>query len=315
MKFNFEKYKSFANIAQDYNFQKEEGIYTSDLELPRNTTFGLDKNKFLYIILPIKSEISGFQLKDFLTLKDNIIFYSDNKQLKLEGSPLIFKEKNVKDQFSFLSQIDLILKSDNFISKLNQFFEILQKARNSRTSFNAPSLFAELSTIKKLFPIIPTIANQWASSANSTMDFLPSEFNPAIEVKSTTTQDERIHKLSINQIRYFQNEPSALVSSVIVYEFENGISCRDICESILSKLKSNTIGFNQISAALLAFSDLNDFNNCYFDEGMTIGSIKFYNPDFKELPLQNPPFWLRGGKLDIEMSVIKESDISNYRSI
>ena len=312
MKFNFDSYRSFANIAKEYSFKNEEGIYTSDLKLPYDTSFGIDKNNFLYIILPLKNEISGFQLKDFLTLKDNVIFFSDNKEIKLEGSPLIFKEKKIRDQYSFLSQIDLLLDSENFVSKLNHFFELLQKARNSRTTFNAASFFAELCTIKKLLNFMPTIANQWASSANSTIDFLPSAFNPAIEVKSTTSQDQRIHKFSINQIRYFQNDPSSLISSVIVHEFENGISCKDICKSLLLKLEPKNLGFDQINAALIAYSELNDFNNCYFDEGTTLSSIKFYNPDFKELPLQTPPFWLKGGKLDVDMSVLKESDEFNY---
>ena len=89
---------------------------------------------------------------------------------------------------------------------------------------------------------------------------------------------------------------------------------------IFSEIKKNycgglipkNLGFDQINAALIAYSELNDFNNCYFDEGTTLSSIKFYNPDFKELPLQTPPFWLKGGKLDIDMSVLKESDNFNY---
>ena len=307
MKLNLENFKNYHQIAKDYSFNKTEGVFTCDIKLFKDSIFGLDKNSFLIIILPLNCDLASFQIKDFLTLKENTKFFSENKKLNLEGFPLVFKRKNIDDQFGFLSQINLLLESNDYVDKLSQFFDILQKARNSKSNFNGPAFFAEACTIKKLLKSIPNIANQWSSSATSTIDIYPSEFNPAIEVKSTTSIDERIHKLSIQQVRYFQNNKSSLLASVVIYKKENGISCKEICERFLNELPSSETGYAQIKGALLAYSELTDFTDSCFDEGMTINSIQFYEPDFPELPLDTPPLWLRGGKLDVDMEALQLS--------
>ena len=84
-------------------------------------------------------------------------------------------------------------------------------------------------------------------------------------------------------------------------------ACKEICERFLNELPSSESGYAQIKSALLAYSELTDFNDSCFDEGMTINSIKFYEPDFHDLPLYTPPLWLRGGKLDVDMEALQLS--------
>ena len=64
------EYGEFLEKAHNHSFKNLEGIFINNSELPKNTIFGIDKNNFLIIILPLGNQISGFQIKDFITLKD-----------------------------------------------------------------------------------------------------------------------------------------------------------------------------------------------------------------------------------------------------
>ena len=309
MNFDIDEYKNFYERANNHSFRENEGIFINEFKFSRNVITGIDKNNFLVILLPLDKEIAGFQIKDFITLKDNTSFFVENKQVVLKGAPLIYKRKNYQEHFGFLSQINLILDSSEFLINLQQFLDILQKAHNSRNHFKAPSFFAEACTIQNLSSMYPKIANEWDSSANSVIDISSSISNPAIEVKSTTNNDERIHSVSIHQVKYFQKNPSTLLASVIVFFNEEGTSCKSICEKIISKLDETDSGYKYIKGILLAYNDISTFTENCFDEGMTNNNIQFYEPDLKELPLINAPIWLKGGTLKISMDALKLSNI------
>ena len=205
---------------------------------------------------------------------------------------------------SLISNLDI-----EFLINLQQFLDIIQKAHNSRNHFKAPSFFAEACTILNLSCIYPKIANEWDSSANSVIDISYSISNPAIEVKSTTNNYERIHSVSIHQVKYFQKNPSTLLASVIVFFNEEGTSCKSICEKIISNLDESDSGYKYIKGILLAYNDISAFTENCFDEGMTNNNIQFYEPDLKELSLINAPIWLKGGTLKISMDALKLSSI------
>jgi hypothetical protein len=301
------EYDRFLDKARNHDFKSPDGIFINDSKLPKDTIFGLDKNNFLIIILPINNQISGFQIKDFIKLKDKTKFFVENENKEIIGSPLIFKRKNINDHLSLLSQINLILESGEYLILLSQYFDFLQKAHNSRNNFNSAAFFAEACTVLKLLKTLPHIANQWDSSANATIDIAPSEYNPAIEVKSTTNQFERIHTLSIHQIKYFQRNNNSLLASVVVFH-DGEVSCKSICEKLLKELKPVDRGYKYIQGFLLAYADITSFSESCFDEGMTINSIRFYESRFDDLPLNNPPKWLVGGNLRISTESLKESN-------
>tara|TARA_Y100000589_G_scaffold15160_1_gene12364 strand:+ start:5173 stop:6108 length:936 start_codon:yes stop_codon:yes gene_type:complete len=309
MMIDFNDYQNFLEKANTHTFKENDGIFIYQKKLIRDVTFGIDKNGFLIIIIPIKNQISGFQIRDFLTLKDQTKFYSENQNILIEGSPLIFKRKNIIDHHSFLSQIILILESKDYLINLSQFLDILQKAHNARNKFNAPSFFAEACTVLFLLKYFPDIANQWGSSSNAIIDIASSEEHPAIEVKSTLSNEERIHTISIHQIRYFQKNPNTLLSSVIIFTKEDGISCKSICEKIISKLNPNDNAYKFLKGLLISHSDISNFTENCFDEGMTLNNIQIHNPKFNDFPLDNPPIWLISGNLKICMDSIPQIDI------
>ena len=308
MNFDINEYKNFYEKAKNHSFLENEGIFINDFKFSREVITGIDKNNFLVILLPLDKEIAGFQIKDFITLKENTKFFAENKKILLSGTPLVYKRKNHIDHFGFLSQINLILNSSDFLTNLSQFLDILQKAHNSKNYFRGPAFFAEACTILRLSNFYPKIANQWDSSANAVIDISSSSKNPAIEVKSTTMNDERIHSISIHQIKYFQKHPSTILASVIVFPNEEGSSCKSICEKIISSLEETDVGYKYIKGILIAYNDISAFTDNCFDEGMTINNIQFYEPDFNELPLTNAPIWLKGGKLKISMDALKLSN-------
>ena len=57
-----------------------------------------------------------------MRLKDKTVFFVENDNKKIIGSPLIFKRKNKNDHLSLLSQINQILKSDEYLNLLAQYF-------------------------------------------------------------------------------------------------------------------------------------------------------------------------------------------------
>ena len=157
MNFDINEYKNFYEKAKNHSFLEIEGIFINDFKFSREVITGIDKNNFLVILLPLDKEIAGFQIKDFITLKENTKFFAENKKVILSGTPLVYKRKNYIDHFGFLSQINLILNSSEFLTNLSQFLDILQKAHNSKNYFRGPAFFAEACTILRLSNFYPKI--------------------------------------------------------------------------------------------------------------------------------------------------------------
>ena len=309
---NTESYKKFYAIAREYVFQREDGIFINPTRLSKDTPYGLNKNGYLLIILPVISNLSGFKIKELFILKDKTKFHDENKDINISGLPFIYKSTDANDQYELLSVIETFLEKNDYIVHLNQFFEILQKANSFSDKFSSSSFFAEASTILRLLKIVPTIADNWASSAKSIIDISGSiDQNPAIEVKSTKNQAARIHKLSIHQIRYFQTHENTILASVIIFEEEQGISCKDICEIILSKLEINSSGYKFIKSVIVSYINKKEFTEEFYDKNRTINSIRFYSPTFDEIPLNNPPVWLMGGTLQVDAEVLPKSDFGS----
>ncbi len=119
----------------------------------------------------------------------------------------------------------------------------------------------------------PSITNHWISTRDEAFDIKSSESNPDIEIKSTVNPDIREHKISINQIQAFKKNRDAEIASVICCKDSNGMSCKEICKILLSKLSKNEIGYQRVFNILISYENIAEFSNDLFDINKTSKSI------------------------------------------
>ena len=182
---------------------------------------------------------------------------------------------------------------------------MLVKANKRRPKFHAPSFFAELVVVTNLVKERGNVVESWQSSGNSVFDIIASENFPAIEIKSTTCTDSRIHTLSLHQIRYFSNNPGSLLASVQVPEDLDGITCRELSIKLKQTLLEMQLpGVEFIDALLVSLSRQESFNEHRFCLISTAASIKFLSPDFGGLDLLQPPPYLLSAKMELDFDLI-----------
>ena len=160
--------------------------------------------------------------------------------------------------------------------------------------------FSEVCVVLNLINNYPSITNHWISTRNEAFDIKSSENNPEIEIKSTLNPDIREHKISINQIQSFKKIKNAEIASVICFKDPSGISCKDICKILLSKLNKNDLGYQRVFNIIISFENIAEFTNDLFDMNKTRKTIRFLKPDFSSLVLEPQPIWLRRGILTID---------------
>ena len=166
---------------------------------------------------------------------------------------------------------------DDFDAQIVAFIELLVKANKRRPVFDAPSFFAELSVVHSLLEDRGDVVLSWQSSGNFVFDIISSEQFPAVEVKSTTSTDTRIHTLSLHQIRYFLNNPDSLLASVQVSEDPEGITCRQLSVGLKQRLlELGQPGVDYIDALLVSLSNLESFSEHKFCPLSTTALSSFY---------------------------------------
>jgi len=95
-----------------------------------------------------------------------------------------------------------------------------------------------------------------------------------------------------------------LEASVICCKDSNGISCKEICKILLSKLSKNEIGYQRVFNILISYENIAEFSNDLFDINKTSKSIRFLRPDFSSLVLEPQPIWLKRGVLTIDIDLL-----------
>ena len=87
---------------------------------------------------------------------------------------------------------------------------------------------------------------------------------------------------------------------MICFKDPSGISCKDICKILLSKLNKNDLGYQRVFNIIISFENIAEFTNDLFDINKTRKTIRFLKPDFSSLVLEPQPIWLRRGILTID---------------
>ena len=307
--FSSNSYKDFKDKYSNHTFDNAEGIFISDNKLERNTSFGINNNGHLIILLPEKIYRSSFTIKKLYSLLQPRKFISETNNQKIKGCPFTYESVKTESQYSLLSVLNRLLRSENYNDKLYQFFELLQQASLRRDGFKAAPFFSEATVVYSLLNKFPSLVDYWRSTGKAIIDIIGSQSNPPIEIKSTTNDHSRIHKLSIHQIRFFQENPNALLASTLVRREPTGISCKEICLKMLSTIDQESKGYLTLSGLIQTLDACPEFSSELFDEGFSANSLTIFKPDFSQLSLIQPPAWLISGKLEIDFQAFPEFDL------
>ena len=219
---------------------------------------------------------------------------------KVFGCPLIYFSNSIEEQYEMLMHINDLLESDDYVNQINRFLNVIETFNLGNKKFSSSGFFSEVCVVLNLINNYPSITNHWISTRNEAFDIKSSENNPDIEIKSTLNPDIREHKISINQIQSFKKIKNAEIASVICFKDPSGISCKDICKILLSKLNKNDLGYQRVFNIIISFENIAEFTNDLFDMNKTRKTIRFLKPDFSSLVLEPQPIWLRRGILTID---------------
>ena len=296
---------SLHDSLAEHSFTNSNSFLISSDFLPNEISYGLTQNRYLVILLPSALNLYPVKIGEIAQVHGINTFTSVFDGSCLDGIPFVFLSSKVDEQIAFLDIFCTLAASEDYQVQIVEFIELLVKANKRRPKFHAPSFFAELVVVTNLVKERGNVVESWQSSGNSVFDIIASENFPAIEIKSTTCMDSRIHTLSLHQIRYFSNNPGSLLASVQVAEDSNGITCRELSLNLRQNLLVMQLpGVEYIDALLVSFSRLESFNEHKFCLVSTTASIKFLSPDFGDLDLLQPPPYVVGAKLKLDFDLI-----------
>ena len=299
--FSILEYKKFYNSSLEHIFDDKKGVFISDIELSKNSIFGFNSSKNLVIIFPSNIYRTNVGIQNVCMLSPPTEYTSviDNS-CKVFGCPLIYFSNSIEEQYVMLMHINDLLESDDYVNQINRFLNVIETFNLGNKKFSSSGFFSEVCVVLNLINNYPSITNHWISTRNEAFDIKSSENNPDIEIKSTLNPDIREHKISINQIQSFKKIKNAEIASVICFKDPSGISCKDICKILLSKLNKNDLGYQRVFNIIISFENIAEFTNDLFDMNKTRKTIRFLKPDFSSLVLEPQPIWLRRGILTID---------------
>ena len=299
--FSILEYKKFYNSSLEHIFDDKKGVFICDIKLSKNSIFGFNSSKNLVIIFPSNIYRSNVGIQNVCMLSPPTQYTSviDNS-CKVFGCPLIYFSNSIEEQYEMLMHINDLLESDDYVNQINRFLNVIETFNLGNKKFSSSGFFSEVCVVLNLINNYPFITNHWISTRNEAFDIKSSENNPDIEIKSTLNPDIREHKISINQIQSFKKIKNAEIASVICFKDPSGISCKDICKILLSKLNKNDLGYQRVFNIIISFENIAEFTNDLFDMNKTRKTIRFLKPDFSSLVLEPQPIWLRRGILTID---------------
>ena len=301
------EYKKFFHDSLNHTFDDKKGVFISDLNLEKKTIFGFNSTKNLVIIFPQDIYRTDVGIKNVCILTGPTEYTSvlDNKSI-IYGCPLVYYSSSIEEQYQILLHINDLLTSDDYVNQINRFLNVIENLdigyKNKR--FSSSGFFSEICVILDLIQDYPLITNHWISTRDEPFDIKSSESNPDIEIKSTLNPEIREHKISIRQIQAFKKNQKAELASVTCFRDPNGLSCKDICKILLSKLSKKEVGYKTVFNILISYSVIPDFINDLFDMKKTIKTIRFIKPDFSSLNLDPQPIWLKKGTLTFDFELL-----------
>ena len=303
--FSILEYKKFYNSSLEHIFDDKKGVFISDIKLSKNSIFGFNSSKNLVIIFPSNIYRTNVGIQNVCMLSPPTEYTSviDNS-CKVFGCPLIYFSNSIEEQYEMLMHINDLLESDDYVNQINRFLNVIETFNLGNKKFSSSGFFSEVCVVLNLINNYPSITNHWISTRNEAFDIKSSENNPDIEIKSTLNPDIREHKISINQIQSFKKIKNAEIASVICFKDPSGISCKDICKILLSKLNKNDLGYQRVFNIIISFENIAEFTNDLFDMNKTRKTIRFLKPDFSSLVLEPQPIWLRRGILTIDFDLL-----------
>ena len=297
------EYKKFYNSSLEHIFDDKKGVFINEIKLFKNSIFGFNSSKNLVIIFPSNIYRSNVGIQNVCMLSPPTEYTSvlDNS-CKVFGCPLIYFSNSIEEQYEMLVHINDLLESDDYVNQINRFLNVIESFNLGNKKFSSSGFFSEVCVLLNLIKNYPSITNHWISTRNEAFDIKFSENNPDIEIKSTLNPDIREHKISINQIQAFKKNKDAEIASVICFKDPiNGISCKDICKILLSKLSKKELGYQRVFNILISYENVAEFTNDLFDINTTRKTIRFLKPDFSSLVLEPQPIWLKKGILTIDV--------------
>jgi hypothetical protein len=307
MSLSRDSFIQFFSLASTHSFANSDGVFFCSYVLHGDIRYGLSSKGYLLVLFPKRYYLNSFSIGDSFRYGPPSEYHSEQDAVVYSGVPFLYLTRNLDNQFALLSVFCNLVSTGDPLRRLQDFFVLLQSASLHRQEFSAVGLFGELVVIDLLLKMEPSFLDDWQPSGQSVVDIIPSSWHPAIEIKSTSSSDSRIHILSLHQVRYFCENSGSLLASVQVHELQGGTSCKDVVENLLAHLSPDSNGYLYLTQLLVSFLGSEQFNDTSFDVALTQSTIKFYNPDFSLL-LQSPiPPWLVSARFSIDFSHFAEA--------
>lgn len=302
-------FAEFYHEASHHTFANPNGVFFSSAVLSGDIRYGICSNGYLVVLFPKSYFHNSFSIGSSFKFGPPSQYHSELESTNYCGVPFFFLSRQLDNQYSLLSILSNLVSTTNPHTRINEFFLLLQSASIRKQEFSVVGLFGELVVVDQLSHIEPSFLDDWQPSGQSIIDIQPSSSHPPIEVKSTSSNDSRIHSLSLHQIRYFKEHENCLLASVQVHELQGGTSCKDSVQSLLSRLNPDSSCFLYLTHLLASLFDSEQFNDASFDLPTTAATIKYFKPDFSALSIYPPPPWMISGKFTIDFSHFPEISI------
>jgi hypothetical protein len=264
------------NILNEINFESLPTKGFRLIEYEKNY-WGRDNKGNLVFAVKEETEVqeSKFLNTKYLKLFINNLFDINGGVKKNERFTVLVLESEIDFEREFIEIVLAYLRELKHISLIDFFIRLssLLSQESKANKIELIGLYGELLLLRLLYKTYNlNLVGKYQSVDKLLFDFSISE-KLKIEVKSTTN-DQRIHHIRLNQV-YYENI-KVFIASIILKKDDSGTSLKELIESVISDLSPSLDFIVLINSKLKNWSD-DEINNIRFNELIGYEKIKFFD--------------------------------------
>lgn len=288
--------KSLLNKLNNTSSIKPDSFFVEKFETYQNHYIGIDNEKnialLVYNVNDQNKKITSFKGKNLEVYFDKKVeLTNDNEYTTSRFTVLKLVNNSINAQWYFIKICSLLLDNLGEIPEINNVEKEVKSLKDIFSNLNKKPLKDEIGLWGELFVIsiqenIELAVKAWHVSNTNRIDF--NDGKHKLEIK-TSISNERRHNFKLNQLRNHFKE-NVLIGSIMTEEIDNGISIKDLINTIENKLSTNLSYLFNLKLSDCLGDDFFSLDFKFFDCNFAYSNfLLFRAQDIPSIDIENIP--------------------------
>lgn len=288
--------KTLLNKLNNTTSIKPDSFFVEKFETYQNHYIGIDNEKNIALLVnnvnDQNKKITSFRGKNLEVYFDKKVeLTNENEYATSRFTVLKLVNNSINAQWYFIKICSLLLDNLGEIPEISNVEKEVKSLKDIFSNLNKKPLKDEIGLWGELFVIsiqenVELAVKAWHVSNTNRIDF--NDGKHKLEIK-TTISNERRHNFKLNQLRNHFKE-NVLIGSIMTEEIDNGISIKDLINTIENKLSTNLSYLFNLKLSDCLGDDFFSLDFKFFDCNFAYSNfLLFRAQDIPSIEIENIP--------------------------